>query len=188
MAYVNLTDHNRADLCISPTAVISPDVWLGNGVVVDDDVVISSGCKIWHHTVIRSKVRLGQRVVVGHNVVIETGTEIGSDTTIQSQCHITALARIGTRVFLGPMVTMINEKHIASHGRKIPQKLEGPVIGDCARIGARSLLMPGSVIGRQATVAAGSIVKGSVQDGTVYVCRLTSNAVVYPVPQEELLD
>lgn len=183
---MNLFDLNRLDLCISSSAKIGKNVSLGIGVVVDDNVIIGEECKIWHHTVIRSNVIIGDRTVVGHNCLIEMGTTVGSDTTIQSQSHITGYAKIGNKVFVGPMVTMINEKHIASHGRKIPQRLIGPVVGDGARIGARSLLMPESVIGEQAFIAAGSIVKGKVEARMIYSCR-PFEYKTYPVKEEELL-
>lgn len=186
MTYFNLFDHNRPDLCISPSAIIGENVSLGSGVVIDDNAIIGDGCRIWHHTVIRSNATLGNNVVIGHNCVIEKGASIGSETTIQSQSNITAFADIGRRVFIGSMVVLVNEKRIASHGRKIPQKLVGPIVKDGARVGALSLLMPGSVVGEEAALGAGSILKGTIEDKTYHVCRPTE-VVTFPVPEEELL-
>jgi UDP-2-acetamido-3-amino-2,3-dideoxy-glucuronate N-acetyltransferase len=184
---VNFKNHDRPDLFIHPTAKIGKRVSLGMGVVIDDNVVIGDDCNIWHHVVIRSRVIIGDRVSISSGCVIEDTTSIGDDTRIAPQCHITGHAIIGKKVFFGPMVTTCNEKKIASHGRKIPQKLIGPTIHDGVRIGSAALIMPGAIIGEQAVIAAGSLVNGEVKARTIFVYRGNKDCYTYPVPEEELL-
>jgi len=161
---------------IHPSARFGRHVRIGYGVVIDAYVVVEDDVFIGHNTVIRSGVRLCRGAVVGHLVVIEADTVIGRETTVQSQCHVTKGASIGARIFFGPGAMLINERRIASHKRKIAQRLEGPKVGYGARIGAGALIMPGVDVGSQAMIGARSIVTRSVPDGEVWfgcpaVCR-----------------
>lgn len=177
---------------IHPSAVmhssttIGDRVRIGANVVIDDGVSIGNNVAIWNCTVIRSRVKIGDGTVIGHLCLVERDTKIGSDTIIQSQTHITAEAMIGNKVFIGPSVVIINEKRIASHNRKIPQKLEGPIIEDGARIGAAALILPGVKIGEQAFVGAGSIVYEDVPPRVLYICR-DRIPTIKKISEEELL-
>jgi UDP-2-acetamido-3-amino-2,3-dideoxy-glucuronate N-acetyltransferase len=170
---------------VHPSTRFGRNVRLGHGVIIDAGVRISDDVFIGHHTVIRSGVRIHHAAVIGHLVVIEAETVIGAETTIQSQCHITKGARIGSRVFFGPGAVMINEWRIASHGRRIPQRLEGPVVRNGARIGAGALIMPGVEIGQNAMIGARSIVTRNVPPREVWFgCEAASRG---PVPEEEIV-
>ncbi len=157
---------------ISDLAQVHVSCKLGSGVVIDNDVIVDKDCAIWHNSVIREWVVLGEGVVIGHLVVIERDTHIGNETVIQSQCHITAEAQIEDNVFFGPAVIMTNERNIASHGRGIPQKLQGPIIKRGARIGAGSVIAPGITIGENARVAMNSFIRKDIGEGEYWgMCK-----------------
>lgn len=155
---------------IHPTAQIGRNVTLGFGVVIDDGVVIEDDVQIWHHCVIRSNTILRKGVIVGHLTLIERDTEIGEETVVHSQAHITAEAKIGKKIFFGPKVTCINERHITKFRHDvIPQKLEGPVIEDFCRIGTGALLLPGVWIGHNAIVGAGALVTKDIPPKQIWI-------------------
>lgn len=135
--------------------------------IIDKGVCIHETAKVYHFVVLRDNVRIGAGSVIGHNVVIERDTVIGQNTTIQSQCHITGEAVIGDNVFFGPGVVMTNEKNIANQGRTTP-KIEGPTIGNGARIGAGSVIAPGVKIGKNAFIQANCFVTKDVPDGEIW--------------------
>lgn len=137
------------------------NVRVGENVVIDADCFIGDGVFIGHNCVIRSCVKIGAGSVIGHLVMIERNTEIGEKVTIHDQCHITAHARIGDFVFLGPMTMLINTRRI-SHGRAFEPELEGPEIGYAARIGAGSIILPGRKIGENSVLGSGSLVVKNV--------------------------
>ena len=60
-------------------------------------------------------------------------------------------------------------------------RLEGPVIGDYAAIGAAAVILPGVSIGRGAAIAAGSVVTHDVPAGMMAV---GSPARIKPLPVE----
>ena len=140
---------------------------LGRFCVIDKNVKIGAHCFIGHNTVIRENVVLRDWVTIGHNVVIETNTVIKDGTTIQSNSHITKNAEIGEYVYTGPSICMINENHIAAFGRA-EQNLEGPVIKDFVRIGARALIMPGVEVGENAVVGAGCLLNKNVPEKEIW--------------------
>ena len=159
-------------------------VKLGFNVVIDGVVTIGDNVFIGHNTVIRSGVEIGNNTVIGHLVMIESDTKIGDFVTIQSQCHITKLATIHSRVFMGPKAMCINTHNI-SHGRKFEVKLEGPTIQYGARIGSGAIVMPGIIIGNEAVLGAGAVATKDIPAFQIWMgipAKYGKN-----VPEEEML-
>lgn len=75
---------------IHPTAVLAPDVTLGNNVTIGPHVVIDKGSSIGHNTTISSGVLIGPHVTIGDNCLLHSGV------VIREHCHI------GHRVVIQP--------------------------------------------------------------------------------------
>jgi len=162
-------------------AFISDYAWIDKGVEIEE------GVYIYHFTVIRDNVKIGAKSIIGHNCTIEKNTIIGEQTTIQSNTHITAEAIIGNKVFIGPGVTMCNEKEIAALGRMEPN-IEGPVIGNGVRIGAHSLICPGVRIGENAFILSGTRVTKDIPAGEIWGPRENGRACkIGKVPKEQMI-
>jgi acetyltransferase-like isoleucine patch superfamily enzyme len=152
---------------------ISPDARIGKNVRIGEGTVIESGCSIGdnvfigHNSILRNNVTVGNDSIIGHLVMIEADAWIGKKTTIQSQCHITKYARIDDHVFIGPKAMLINTQKI-SHGRNFKPELKGPHINFAARIGSGSIVMPGVIVGKNATVGAGAVVTKNVPDYEIW--------------------
>ncbi len=67
------------------------------------------------------------------------------------------------------------------------QLLKGPQIGNCCRIGTRSLIMPGVRIGDNAEVGAGSIVTKDIGSGEVWFNKNTQAMYMGKVPENEIV-
>ena len=158
--YIKVINQNGETALVHETVTIVGKVNLRQGVVIDENCTIHDGVFVGSNTVIRDNVVLFPNVVIGHNVVIEQYTSIGGGTTIQSQCHITAHAKIGKYTYWGPCAMCINEASIRKF--REGQNLQGPIVGDYARIGAAARLFPGVVIGDNAEVGMGAIVMDNV--------------------------
>jgi UDP-3-O-[3-hydroxymyristoyl] glucosamine N-acyltransferase len=121
---------------IAPTAVLGPDVQLGEGV------------SIGHYAIVGGGTKLGDRVCVGANSVIGERCELGADTEIKdlvclypdtvigARCIIHSGARIGVDGF---GYVFEKDRH-----RKIPQ-VGRCVIEDEVEIGANTCIDRGSV-------------------------------------------
>lgn len=93
--------------CISPHAVVSPDVQIGKNVVIGhltvvspwvsigDDVVIGSTSSIGHHSRIHDHAFLPVHVVVAGSVVIGERAFVGAGATIRDNVTIGAGSVIG---------------------------------------------------------------------------------------------
>ena len=122
--------------------------------------------KVYQYATICEDVILEHDVVVGSNVFIGAGSVIGSGTRIQHGAFIPKNTRIGTDVFIGPNVTITDDKY-----PRVRQKYDAQpaiLLAGCS-IGAGAVLLPGVVIGEGATVGAGAVVTGDVPPGCTVV-------------------
>ncbi|HWG14473.1 MAG TPA: DapH/DapD/GlmU-related protein [Streptosporangiaceae bacterium] len=130
-------------------------------------------------------IEIGTDTVVGQHVTISAGTVPGQDLgatallRIGDRCvigrgsHIVAHQRIdiGDDVFTGPYVYITDQNHgyadpTVPIGRQWPAN--APVsIGAGSWLGAGAIVLPGSRIGRNVVVGAGSVVRGHVPDHCV---------------------
>lgn len=141
-------------------AILGNGARIRAGTIIYADVVIGDDFQTGHHVLIREKTVIGDHVVVGTNTVIDGQVSIGDFVKIESNCYIPTHVTIGSRVFLGPNVTMTNDRY--------PLKMrdhyqpEGPIIEDGVTLGAGVVVCPGVRIGQGAFVAAGAVVTKDV--------------------------
>ncbi len=110
---------------------------------------------------IEDNVSIGTLSIVEHHVKIEDGV------IIHSQVFVPEYSILKKRCWLGPNVVITNAKYPQSPNVK--NELLGAVIGESAKIGANSTLLPGVVIGKNALVGAGSVVTKDVKEDSVVV-------------------
>lgn len=165
----------------------------GKGVIIKHTAVIEEGCAIGdevfigHYCILRPNTIIGDRTKVGHLTVIEGWASIGKDCFIAAQSNITKGMIIEDKVFIGMGVMSGNDRRMVHLRRdKAPFISEPPIVRYGARIGMGAILLPGCDVGREAFVAAGSIVHGKVYPYTTYVGN-TLEKHTESVPDKELL-
>jgi len=135
---------------------------------IEQNVLLGDGSKIWDHSHIRENAVLGNNCVVGENVYIGPGVLIGENSKIQNGVLIYEPAQLGKGVFLGPRVTLTNDKYpraVTPDGvLKISDDWQsvGVVVGDGASVGAGAICVAPLTIGNWSMIAAGSIVVANV--------------------------
>ncbi len=138
-----------------------------SGTVIYGDVTAGDHFETGHHVLIRADTVMGDHVVVGTNVVIEGQVRIGSFVKIEANCFIPSHCTLGNRVFLGPGVTILNDRYpLRLRNQYRP---EGCVIEDNATIGGGVVLLPGVRIGAGSFVAAGAVVTKDVPPGKLVI-------------------
>lgn len=142
----------------STTLLISENVKIGNLVSIYSGTSIGQNVFIGDHASIRENVAIDQDTVVGRAAIIELNTTIGKACTIQTLVYVTGDTIIEDRVFIGPCVSMSNDKYMG----KQEFELKGPIIKTGACIGNNATLLPGVTIGEEAIVGAGSVITKSV--------------------------
>jgi UDP-2-acetamido-3-amino-2,3-dideoxy-glucuronate N-acetyltransferase len=143
-------------------------VFVSNTAIIDPDVSLGDSVSIWHGTHLRSHVVIGAQTTVGENCYLGVGVSVGSRCKIQNNCQIYEPAEINQGVFIGPNVIFTNDRHPRAINPDFTQKGNvdwkrvGVHIEVGASIGAGSVIVAPVRIGAWAMVAAGSVVVKNV--------------------------
>ncbi|MCQ2078592.1 MAG: sugar O-acetyltransferase [archaeon] len=100
-------------------------------------------------------------------------TTIGKRTFINSGCTLLDQGgiEIGEDVMFGPQVMLVTTNHPLDPTRRTDMVHEKITIGDNVWIGADSMVLPGVAVGRDAVIAAGSLVTRDVPPRTLVMGR-----------------
>lgn len=161
----------------APTSTIRidepmPGLEVGEGSSIGAGAVVYAGTRIGRQTMladqsfVREKCTIGDRVIVGRGVTVENEVTIGDHTKIQTGAYVTGWTTVEDHVFLAPCVVMTNDNYMGRTQERF-QFRGGPTIRHGARVGANSILLPNVEIGREAFVAAGSVVTRDVPEATL---------------------
>ena len=131
--------------------------------IVDEDVSIENGVKIWHFSHILSGSTIGERSNIGQNVVIGPDVTVGKSCKVQNNVSIYKGVILEDGVFCGPSMVFTNVYNPRAEIRKMDQ-LRTTLVKKSATIGANATIICGVVLGRYCLVGAGSVVTKNVQD------------------------
>ena len=138
--------------------------------VVDDNVDIGEGTKVWHFTHIQSGARIGRKCVLGQNVNVGNNVSIGDYVKIQNNVSIYEGVTLEDYVFCGPSMVFTN---ILDPRCKYPQVGQEyyvkTLVKEGASLGANCTIICGNTIGKNAMVGAGSVVTKDVPDYALVV-------------------
>ncbi|MFB4163993.1 DapH/DapD/GlmU-related protein [Alteribacillus sp. JSM 102045] len=138
--------------------VIDENAQIGTHVSVYASTNIAKDVFIADHASIRENVMVGEGSIIGRGSMVEVNTKIGSNCTIQTLGYITAETVLENDVFIGPCVSMSNDKYMGTQN----ESLKGPYIQQGAKIGNNTSMLPGVIIGNSSVVGAGSVVTHDV--------------------------
>lgn len=138
--------------------------------VVDDNVEIGEGTKIWHFTHVQSGSKIGRKCILGQNVNIGNNVTIGNFVKIQNNVSVYEGVELEDYVFCGPSMVFTN---ILNPRSKYPQVgaefYIKTLVKEGASLGANSTIVCGVTIGRFAFVGAGTVVTKDVPDFALVV-------------------
>ena len=143
--------------------------------LVEPDVAIGDGTRIWHHVHIRTRARIGARCIVGKGAFIDFDVVIGDDCKIQNYACVYHGVTLGRGVFVGPHAVFTNDLRPRAVNPDFAPLRDGDwdvgesSIGDGASIGANATILPGVRIGRWAMIGAGAVVTKDVPDYALVV-------------------
>jgi UDP-2-acetamido-3-amino-2,3-dideoxy-glucuronate N-acetyltransferase len=128
--------------------------------IIDTDVTIGHGTKIWAHTHVMSGAKIGTNCTIGENVFIGKNVEIGNNVKIQNNVFIPEGVIICDDVFIAPSVVFTNVKCPRALRK---QEYVPTIVSRGATIGANSTIMCGIGLGAFCLVGAGSVVTKDVE-------------------------
>lgn len=136
--------------------------------VIDDNVEIGEGTKIWHFSHILPGTKIGQNCIIGQNVMIGPDVKIGNNCKIQNNVSIYKAVTLEDEVFCGPSCVFTNvynpRAFIERKNEFLPTLVKKGV-----SIGANATIVCGTAIGRYAFIGAGAVVKKDVPDYALVV-------------------
>ncbi len=135
--------------------------------VVDEEVIIGSGTKIWHFSHILSGSKIGENCNIGQNVVIGPNVVIGNGCKIQNNVSIYKGVTLEDEVFCGPSAVFTNVINPRAHIRRMDE-IRSTLLKKGATLGANCTVICGNEIGRYAFIGAGSVVTGDVPDHALF--------------------
>lgn len=138
--------------------------------VVDKNVLIGSGTKIWHFSHVQSDVQIGKNCSLGQNVNVGNSVIIGNGVKIQNNVSIYEGVELEDYVFCGPSMVFTN---ILFPRSEFPQRgsefYSKTLVKKSATIGANATIVCGNTIGMYALIGAGSVVVRDVPDFALIV-------------------
>jgi len=197
-AYSNVDAFRGVDVSIHPSAVVSDNVWVGDGVVIGPNAVVLANSVIGNRTLIKPNATVGgdgfevkyvdqRRILVPH----VGGVFLGHDVLIGSSTAVDR-AIFGTYTVVGNHSKVDNLVHVAhnvaiSEGSVIVAGAEisgSVVIGDGVWYGPNACCNHEVTIGDYAFIGTGSVITRDVEPFSLvagsparhlrYVCRCRS--------------
>ena len=138
--------------------------------VVDDNVEIGEGTKIWHFSHIQSGTKIGKKCVMGQNVNVGNNVTIGNFVKIQNNVSVYEGVTLEDYVFCGPSMVFTN---ILDPKCKYPQVGSAyyihTLVKEGASIGANATIVCGNTLGKHCLIGAGAVVTKDVPDYALVV-------------------
>ncbi len=130
--------------------------------VVDDDVKIGPGTRVWHFSHLLTNTTVGANCSLGQNVVAGPNVQIGDGVRIQNNVSVFEGVTLEDDVFCGPSMVFTNVRNPRAFvSRK--DEFAPTLVRRGASIGANATVVCGSTIGEYAFVAAGAVVTADVE-------------------------
>lgn len=132
--------------------------------VVDENVEIGNGTKVWHFCHLQSGARIGENCSFGQNVNVSNNVVVGNGCKVQNNVSIYEGVELEDFVFCGPSMVFTNDLTPRAKYPKGSAGYKRTLLRTGATIGANATVVCGHEIGKWAMVAAGAVVTKDVPD------------------------
>lgn len=133
------------------------DYFAHHSAVIDSNVEIGKGCKIWHFSHILSGSRIGEDCSFGQNCVVGPNVRIGKGVKVQNNVSIYEGVECEDDVFLGPSMVFTNVLNPRSFINR-REEFQKTLLKKGCSIGANVTIICGITIGEYALIGAGAVV------------------------------
>jgi NDP-sugar pyrophosphorylase family protein len=176
LAYQNDLSREKKDIFLekienllskSPAISVGKNVYIGKNVklpitcTIEDNVYIGDGTEIRSGALIRKNVIIGENCVIGNSCEIKNSLLMNhvqmahfnyvGDSILGSHSHLGAGAILSNLRFdQQPIRIKIKDEKIPTGLKKL-----GSILGEYAQVGCNSVLLPGTLVGKNSVVSAG---------------------------------
>jgi len=138
---------------------------LETGAEVAADAFVSADTRIGSNATVRPGCSLGENVTVGANAVLSNAVVLAdaviADGAVVRDAVVAENAHVGANTTIAG-----GETDVVVDGEVYEDVRLGAVVGDNATVGGGTVLQPGTILGDDASVEAGSTVSGTVPSDT----------------------
>ena len=146
----------------------APEYFVHPTAIIDDNVTIGRGSKIWHFSHILSGSKIGEKCNLGQNVMVGPDVVIGNNCKLQNNVSVYQGVTLEDGVFCGPSMVFTNIYNPRAEIRKMDQ-VRPTRVKKGATIGANATIVCGVTLGRYSFIGAGTIVNKNVPDYAIVV-------------------
>ena len=132
--------------------------------IIDEDVQIGEGTKIWHFCHIQSGAKIGEKCSFGQNVNVSNNVTVGNGCKVQNNVSLYEGVELEDHVFCGPSCVFTNDLTPRAKYPKGRAGYKKTLVKEGASIGANATVVCGTTIGRWALIGAGAVVTTDVPD------------------------
>ena len=151
------------------------DYFVHQSSIIDENVKIGKGCKIWHFCHILNGSEIGENCSFGQNCVIGPNVKLGKGVKVQNNVSIYEGVICEDDVFLGPSMVFTNVINPRTFiNRK--EEFKKTLLKKGCSVGANATIVCGVTIGEYAFIGAGSVV----------VCDIPAFALVVGNPARQI--
>ena len=136
--------------------------------ILDENVAIGRGTKIWHFSHLLSNSKIGENCNIGQNVVIGPDVDIGKGCKIQNNVSVFKGITLEDSVFCGPSMVFTNIYNPRAAIGKMDQ-VRSTLVKKGATIGANATIVCGITLGRYCFIGAGAVVNKNIPDFALVV-------------------
>ena len=144
------------------------DCFFHNTAIIDDDVSVGKGSKIWHFSHILSGSKIGEYCNIGQNCVIGPDVTIGNKCKIQNNVSVYKGVTLEDGVFCGPSMVFTNIFNPRAEIGKMDQ-IRPTLVKRGATLGANCTVVCGHTVGEYAFIGAGAVVTKNVPDHALMI-------------------
>ena len=169
---------------------IGPQVFIGEGTVIEDGVmikgpaIIGKNCELRHNAYIRDHVIIGDGCTIGNSTELKNALLFNK--AVAPHFNYIGDSILGCKAHLGAGVVLSNFKSLPGNimveldGKPFDTGLRkfGALLGDGAEIGCNCVLNPGSIIGRSSVVYPGTNWRGILPANMIVKNKAAQEIVV----------
>ena len=130
--------------------------------IIDEDVVIGEGTKVWHFSHVQKGARIGENCSLGQNVNVSNNVTIGNGCKLQNNVSLYEGVELEDYVFCGPSCVFTNDLTPRAKYPKGHANYKKTLIKKGASIGANATIVCGHTVGEWALIGAGAVVTSNV--------------------------
>ncbi|WP_314590549.1 N-acetyltransferase [Paenibacillus terrigena] len=163
---------------------------LEDGSTLGTSSIVYAGARLGPHVfvadlaTVRERVQIGYGTIIGRGASIENDCEIGQRCKIETNAYLTAYSHVEDDVFIAPGVITSNDNFMGRTAERF-KYMKGITIKQGGRLGAGVVTLPGVIVQREGTAAAGSVVTKDIEQQQLVMGAPAR--ILREVPEAQLL-